>query len=267
MRGASKVMMVAALVLVASLAIVLGLVLVLVVELYCPHLFSRSKRKELRATTPSGTADSTTDNSSQRSHNQSFMASLSSFHAQGVLNAPRNLLFPALSSKDSVDVENQLTKAPTQVSESKNQKPFSASHQFKVLYTESLSPSASLHHNAGASTSKIGGCDDSEENLVYISNPVYNTVNQTGILDTPFGTPDSSPSRLQISGSSSEEEEDGGTTFPITPPLTPMKKLPLEACSVPLRDARSLGTTASYSNSNDGDLSSSLSGSPSASPW
>lgn len=273
MKGASKVMMVAALVMVASLAIVLGLVLVLVAELYCSGLFSR--RKGLKITTSTGTANSTADDSSQQSHNPSFIASLSSFHAQGVLKAPRNLLFPAVSSKDKVDIENQLSQAPTQASESHTQKPFPTSRQFKSFYAEPLSPPASFqpvlkvpNHNSGASTSKNGGLSDCEKNLVYISNPVYdNAVNQTSIVDTPFGTPDSSPSRLEISGSSSEDD-DGGTTFLITPPLTPMKKLPVEACSVPLRDARSLGTTASYSNSNDGDLSSSSSGSPSTShPW
>ncbi|KAK1377582.1 Endochitinase A [Heracleum sosnowskyi] len=273
MKGASKVMMVAALVMVASLAIVLGLVLVLVAELYCSGLFGR--RKGLRTTTSTGTADSTAENSSQQSHNQSFIASLSSFHAQGVLKAPRSLLFPAVSSKNKVDIENQLSQAPTQASESQTQKHFPTSHQFEILCAEPLPLSSSFQpvlkvptHNGGASTSKNGACGHCEENLVYISNPVYdNAVNQTSLADTPFGTPDSSPSRLEISGSSSEDD-DGGTTFPITPPLTPMKKLPVEACSVPLRDARSLGTTASYSNSNDGDLSSSSSGSPSTShPW
>ncbi|XP_074343176.1 uncharacterized protein LOC141681010 [Apium graveolens] len=272
MKGASKVMMVAALVMVASLAIVLGLVLVLVAELYCSGLFGR--RKGLRTTTSTGTANSTAENSSQQSHNPSCITSLSSFHAQGVLKAPRSLLFPAVSSKDKVDIENQLSQAPTQASESRTQKPFPTSHQFRIFFAEPLSPPAPFqpvlkvpNHNGGASTSKNAG-SDCEENLVYISNPVYdNAVNQTSIVDTPFGTPDSSPSRLEISRSSSEED-DGGTAFPITPPLTPMKKLPIEACSVPLKDARSLGTTASYSNSNDGDLSSSSSGSPSTShPW
>ncbi|PIA65058.1 hypothetical protein AQUCO_00100499v1 [Aquilegia coerulea] len=91
-------------------------------------------------------------------------------------------------------------------------------------------------------------------------------------LRTPFETPDTSPSRLGISGSSSEDDDynreasvSSPLSLPLTPPLTPMKKLPAQASSISLRDARSLGTSVSGSDSVNGPSSSS-SGSPRTSP-
>ncbi|KAJ0030359.1 hypothetical protein Pint_13161 [Pistacia integerrima] len=105
---------------------------------------------------------------------------------------------------------------------------------------------------------------DGGEDFVYISNPIYdNDASRLSRADTPFETPDTSPSRLETGGSSGEASSQH--SLPITPPLTPMKKLPAEACSVSLRDARSLGPSRSDSVSNNG-LSSSSSGSPCTSP-
>lgn len=106
---------------------------------------------------------------------------------------------------------------------------------------------------------------------MYISNPIYdNDASRVSGVNTPFETPDSSPSRLEMAGSSSGEDEiaqpsPSSPSSPLTPPLTPMKKLPAEASSISLRNARSLGTSVSDSNSNHG-LSSSSSGSPCTSP-
>lgn len=101
-----------------------------------------------------------------------------------------------------------------------------------------------------------------EEEFIYISNPIYNNSK----VDTPFVTPDTSPSRLderiEFCGEDEVEDEEGDET----PPLTPMKKLPAEGCSVSLRDARSLCTTGSDSNSNNECISTSSLGSPSTSP-
>ncbi|KAI6681833.1 hypothetical protein NL676_035714 [Syzygium grande] len=82
--------------------------------------------------------------------------------------------------------------------------------------------------------------------LVYISNPVCNNdVNcPNRQVNNPFETPGSSPSRLEAGASSSdddnkdiEEAEPSSRRSPATPPLTPVKKLPAQACSVSLRDA------------------------------
>lgn len=274
MKGTSKVIMGATLVMVVTLAIVLGLVMVLLVELYCSLLLRR--RKELRTTTSADIPSGNANNSSQQPQNQSETPSLSSF---GVLRAPRSLLFPAVSGKDKVDIEKE-NPQPPQISESQTQKPVSTSHQFKILYASPPSPplisvtsSQSVHKvptqgGGGASTSSNGVCGDCKENLIYISNPMYdNEASQQSSVDTPFGTPDSSPSRLEMGGSSGDDDDDDDdiTSVPITPPLSPMKKLPAEACSVSLREARSLATSGSDSNSNNG-LSSSSSGSPSTSP-
>ncbi|KAK3041672.1 hypothetical protein RJ639_001482, partial [Escallonia herrerae] len=116
-------------------------------------------------------------------------------------------------------------------------------------------------------TSSHGLCGGCREHLVYISNPIYdNEDGRPSRAETPFETPDTSPSRLETGGSSGDEDRDQSIpssppSLPTTPPLTPMKKLPTEACSVSLRDARSLGTSGSDSNSNNG-RSSSSSGTP-----
>ena len=57
MKGASKVIMGATLVMVVSLAIVLGLILVLLVELYCSLLLRR--RRQLKDSTASYTITNT----------------------------------------------------------------------------------------------------------------------------------------------------------------------------------------------------------------
>ncbi|KAL8189666.1 hypothetical protein R6Q57_029232 [Mikania cordata] len=103
--------------------------------------------------------------------------------------------------------------------------------------------------------------ESGETQLVYISNPIYGEGN-----GTPFETPESSPSRLETEISSSDDErEEVSTKVVVTPPLTPMKKLPTEARSVCLKDVRSLGMSESDTNSNNG-VSSSCSLTPCTSP-
>ncbi|KAI9081366.1 hypothetical protein K1719_036707 [Acacia pycnantha] len=72
------------------------------------------------------------------------------------------------------------------------------------------------------------------------------------VEQTSFETPDTSPSRLERSGSSSGGNEDDDKVEAEesgSPPLFPMKKLPAEACSVSLSNGRSLGTSGSDSHS------------------
>ncbi|GAU48794.1 hypothetical protein TSUD_141120 [Trifolium subterraneum] len=107
-------------------------------------------------------------------------------------------------------------------------------------------------------------CLEEKNQLVYISNPIYEDEEskESGLeLDTPFETPKSSPSHLEKSDSSCDDDDDGeiqvevGVDSPCyTPPLTPMKKLDAEACSVSL--VRSLGTT----NGSDSIISRSVNG-------
>ncbi|KAM7509504.1 hypothetical protein LguiA_019957 [Lonicera macranthoides] len=94
--------------------------------------------------------------------------------------------------------------------------------------------------------------DTDSDNLVYISNPIYDNE-----ADTPFETPDTSPSRLGGEGSSGEEG---------SPAVTPMKKLPADGCSVSLRDLGTSGSEDSNYSKNGGYSSSSASGSPCTSP-
>lgn len=292
MRATSKVIMGATLVMVVCLAIVLGLVLVLLAELYCTLLLRRKRHRlssDLTTTTTFhsavvATSPAINDNSSspqlsaQPNHSPSLP--LASYYAQGVLQAPRSFLYPAISCKedkvsDAIHRKSQLhhhvldvhsNRSPQQIgllSASPSSTSFAASSPHQVRATDVCNEKS---------------CNDAEH-LVYISNPIY--ANDASRVDTPFETPDSSPSRLETGDGSSvdENEEEEETAQPCqpstsscphspitTPPLTPMKKLPAEACSVSLRDARSLGTSGSDSVSDHNGLSSSSSGSPCTSP-
>ncbi|KAL3839869.1 hypothetical protein ACJIZ3_024460 [Penstemon smallii] len=229
---------------VVILAIVLGLVLFLLAELYCSLLLGRRRSSRKKATTA-------TNNAVENSPQQPNAPSLLTFYSQGVLQAPRNFLFPTVSDTNKlVDLEKQF--------------PQSSTPQFDPWPVEQLYlPSAST-------SSRHDG-----EQLMYICNPIYDNEAirlVSNIADnTPFETPDTSPSRLETIGSSSTGGTNSAVSSPssaavvITPPLTPMKRLlvPAEASSICLRDARSLCTTGSdsISNYNEGILSSS-SGSP-----
>ncbi|KAL2555193.1 uncharacterized protein Fot_08812 [Forsythia ovata] len=187
-KSTSKIVMGATIVMIVIVALVLAVVLILLAQLYC-SLFLRRRNKSRFSPTNSIPATP-----QQINGLSAAPSSLSSFYSQGVLPAPRNFLFPAIST----DLEKQNSQVDS----------------------------------------------SSMKQFVYISNPIYDT--------PPFLTPNTSPSQLE------ETIE--------TPPLTPMKKLPDEGCSVSLRDARSLCTTASDSNSNNYCISTSSLGSPSTSP-
>ncbi|XP_022729958.1 uncharacterized protein LOC111285013 [Durio zibethinus] len=291
MKGASKIIMGATLVMVVSLAIVLALILLLLAELYCSLLLRR--RRQLKHSTSGSTVTNTataattptiTTSSFPPQDNQDKSTSrLSSFYAQGVLHAPRNFLFPeALPYK-----QNQLEKDNHhQVFEVRTQESNTSPHQIGIFsptspltsFATSPNPVQEISIQVVTGTTTTTTCEEAAcgtapghgvENFVYISNPIYD--NDAGRPDTPFETPDTSPSRLENSGSSGDDEKTQPSHVgvlhspPMTPPLSPMKKLPAQACSVSLRDARSLATSGSDSNSNNG-LSSSSSGSPCTSP-
>ncbi|KAF5742964.1 serine/arginine repetitive matrix protein 2-like [Tripterygium wilfordii] len=264
MKPTSKVIMGATLVMVVTLAIVLGLVLVLLAELYCSILLRRRRFRRRSSNTPPA--------ASQLSQTERHAASsLSSFYAQGVLQAPRALLFPVVSSKDNkVETEKQLQE----VLEIHTQESGTSPHHIGLISAQSPSasfvPSPQPLKEISVQIATDGGnrvSGGEGENFVYISNPIYDNdhLNRDSRGDnTPFETPDTSPSRLESGDSSGEDEIEVVHSFPLTPPLTPMKKLPAEACSVSLKDARSLDTSAS--DSHDNGLSSSSSGSPCTSP-
>ncbi|XWS17249.1 hypothetical protein CRYUN_Cryun33cG0051400 [Craigia yunnanensis] len=291
MKGASKVIMGATLVMVLSLAIVLGLILVLLAELYCSLLFRRRQLKESTSgSTVSNTATAaiaaTTKATSslppQDNYQDQSVSPLSSFYAQGVLHAPRNFLFPAVFACKQKKLENENHRTLLhQVVEVQAQESNTSSHQMGILSPTSpstsfaTSPDPVQEISIQVGTRSTNTCPGpGVENFVYISNPIYdNDADRPSRPDTPFETPDTSPSRLENSGSSGDDDEKAQPSQshvrlhspPMTPPLSPMKKLPAQACSVSLRDARSLGTSGSDSNSNNG-LSSSSSGSPCTSP-
>ncbi|XP_062090762.1 uncharacterized protein LOC133797023 [Humulus lupulus] len=290
MKGTSKVIMGATLVMVVSLALVLGLILVLLAELYCSLLF---RRRQLRittnttavtdpATTETPSVDSTLQPQDQSSHPPPPPTTppLSSFHSQGVLKAPRSLLFPAISIKDesnTLQTKIQLSQLHHKVIDIPKCEPNSSpSPSISLAVSPKPTQEDKTVSGNGTTCTTTDACNDKgsgvvREHFVYISNPIYdNGESRESGVNTPFETPDTSPSRLEMSGSdSSSGEEDEVAqplhSSPLTPPLTPMKKLPAAACSVSLRDARSLGTSGSDSNSNNG-RSSSSSGSPCTSP-
>nr|XP_016448390.1 PREDICTED: uncharacterized protein LOC107773494 [Nicotiana tabacum] len=265
MKGTSKIKMAAVLIIVVSLAMVLGLVLVLLAEFFCSLLLLRRQRSK---TTINSTSASIAQPPPPRHQDQSIAPILSSFYAQGVLHAPRNFLFP----KDSLSsvIPQVQSGAYTDLNPKKN-------FDFEMQNRNSSPPypsfvqiqSPKLVHEVPLQCS-TSTCTTMEQ-FVYISNPIYdNEKLRPSMVDTPFETPNSSPSYLETIDNSSEKDDEnyGISSSSSTSPsssvqLTPMKKLPAEACSVSLRDVRSIVISGSDSNSNN---SSSSSGSPCTSP-
>nr|KYP61612.1 hypothetical protein KK1_016108 [Cajanus cajan] len=243
MKGTSKVIMGATLVMVVTLAVVLVLIFVLLAELYCSllhrrrHLQNSNSNNTIPATTttqPTTARANASSPSHTTSHPQQQSPPFRSIYAQGVLQAPRSILLPAISCKED--------KAGPR-------KHYSELHQVVQIQ---IQPRES---NSIASPSP-------PPSFVSIAPSKPNHQHPLPMGKNPY----TSPSRLEKVGSSEEDEATPCVTHspPYTPPLTPMKKLPAEACSVSLRGARSLGTSCSDSRSNNG-LSSS-SGSPCTSP-
>ncbi|XP_059287638.1 uncharacterized protein LOC132040957 [Lycium ferocissimum] len=233
MKGNSKVVTAAALVMVVSLAIVLGLVLVLVAELYCSLLIRRRRhlrKTPLSSTTSATVAQSPTEQPQQQQNQSTAPSTLSDFYAQGVLHAPRNFLFPAVTRTDKLDLEMQ---SSSQVSSIHYEVGliFSSpqSHSFISIPSPKLVHRFLLQCSGGSriliihSVTEFNGCWSTQnfymgppllqcstssdieghggatkKQLVYISNPIYdNEACRPSRGDTPFETPDSSPSCLE----------------------------------------------------------------------
>ncbi|MCD7459977.1 hypothetical protein HAX54_042470 [Datura stramonium] len=261
--------MAAILIMVVSLAIILGLLLVLLVEFFCSLLHRRQRQRSktpINFATTSATQLSSSPQYCQRSQRTTNFTTeptsqppppssseqsisptrttLSSFYAQGVLfHAPRNYLFPTISTNkdhhhnfDDLEIVHENIPYPKLV------------HEVPPLLQCSTSSST---------TTTV------EEQFVYISNPIYDHNEEIAFV-TPFETPNSSPSCFEIIDNSSEEEENCGITSVSSTPssvlLTPMKKLPAEACSISL-----IRSESNNSNINSSSSSSS-SGSPCTSP-
>ncbi|KAI3709524.1 hypothetical protein L2E82_39286 [Cichorium intybus] len=235
MMGASNLMMGLTLVLVVCLAVVLGLVLVLLAELYCSILI---RRRQLQQTTNNATtAEPLTTVDDNSSPPLPAHPSLRNIYSQGVLAAPRNLLYPSVAG-DDIEKQQQLPQPP-----------------------ENQESNQDGNIQKGCS----GNSGRKEEDLVYISNPMFDDENgrRSKAGNTPFETPDTSPSRLETEESSGDDEKEEITSLKavVTPPLTPMKKLPAE-----VKSAASVnddgGGGGGDSNSNNGVSSSSSSGTP-----
>ncbi|KAL2342519.1 hypothetical protein Fmac_003804 [Flemingia macrophylla] len=268
----------ATLVMVVTLAVVIVLIFVLLAELYCSLLQRRRHLRNSNTIPTATTAQLTTTiaNNASPSHTASLPQQQSppfrSIYAQGVLQAPTSILLPAISCKEDKAPPKKHYSELHQVVQIQIQPQESSPNASPSPPPSFISIAPSKPNNQHPLSKGKNLCNNDKpcsggEHLMYISNPVYeNDESQGSGANTPFETPGTSPSRLERSGSSEEDESTPCVTHspPYTPPLTPMKKLPAEACSVSLKDARSLGTSCSDSRSNN-DLSSS-SGSPRTSP-
>ncbi|XP_054789320.1 uncharacterized protein LOC129294852 [Prosopis cineraria] len=280
MKGTSKVIMGATLVMVITLAVVLGLILVLLAELYCSLLLRRRRRRRLRNAASRANASSPSSPSLYPQHQSPLPLHFGGIYAHGVLQAPRTLLFPSLAHNDDAAgpklQHSELLQIETQESVSHPH------HQIGLLsafpppalsLTNKATPKLTQEITEQGSISGAGpvfsdNTNSGGEHLVYISNPIYENdeAKCSSGADTSFETPDTSPSRLERSGSSGDDDDDEVEAVASgSPALSPMKKLPAEACSVSLSNGRPLATSGSDSHSINGPSSSS-SASPCTSP-
>ncbi|CAM8891600.1 unnamed protein product [Rhodiola kirilowii] len=203
MKGTSKVIMGATLITVLSLAIVLGLILVLLAELYCSLLVRRRATTSLELPTAAEASPITIQSSAAA-------PPFSRFYSHGVINAPRNFLFPSLASKEENDAVSDTKKTQhSQLSQfldcSSKPRHSSATTSVRILSSKPPSPTADAESSQLQAGEDANGSSKEDEHLVYISNPVFD---ECSGADTPYATPDTSPSRLgNTSGSSDEDDE------------------------------------------------------------
>lgn len=282
MKGTSKVIMGATLIMVVTLAVVLGLIIVLLTDLYCSLLLRR--RRHLRASAAASTstaaaattirtnASPSSPISQPRQHHSPPPSLFTSIYAQGVLQAPRSFLFPLVSSKEELTVaKKQLVELHHQAIQIQIRDLITSPRHLGLLSASSSPPQPiqEVHGSVEGSddTSKQAICG---EHLVYISNPIYENDDESkgsSGSDTPFQTPHTSPSRLETISSSGEDEAAFASPSCNKPLPFPMKKLPAEPSSVSLKDATtSLRNSGSESHSNNGLSSSTSSATPCTSP-
>jgi flagellar basal body-associated protein FliL len=96
MKDTSKVIIGVTLVMVITLAFVIALILVLLVELYCSLLLRRHKLKNKNTNT-----HQTLNNTKTTLTNvsPSHVSNFTNIYSQGVLQAPRNILFPSIEQQ------------------------------------------------------------------------------------------------------------------------------------------------------------------------
>ncbi|KAK9697719.1 hypothetical protein RND81_08G056100 [Saponaria officinalis] len=277
MKGSSKVIMGATMAMVIVLVFVLALVLVLLAELYCSLLL---RRRKLNASKPASLSENISISTPHQTQGM-----LSSFYAQGVLDAPRSFLFPkpprerenrvGFDDVEKVQLHGKLheflrVQSPHQLGLPSSSPSPSYISLIRSQIEPEPKPKPEIEPELDSDIEACHGCK--RENLMYISNPIYdNEAARTSRVDTPFETPDSSPSRMgrTESGSSGDEKEmEMGN--PSSLPLTPMKELPTKSRSVVSRDVpRSLGNSISDSNNTHSHVdrsSSSSSETPCTSP-
>lgn len=199
-----------------SLAVFLTIVILLLADLFCSHLRRRRLRADAIEAPPhkwpkhggpaslspphaAGTADdasvATTATTATTTAREALTSTPPFYYAHGVMCAP--------SRKDLLLAIPRLEAAVWRWSPARRSSP-------------SPSPPRSDEPTARGSSSSCAHSDG----LMYISNPVYERGAPAGHEhDTPFETPDASPSRYGIT-----EEEPGDGAF--SPPLPVMRKLP-----------------------------------------
>ncbi|XP_057538060.1 uncharacterized protein LOC130815588 [Amaranthus tricolor] len=231
------------------LAIVMCLVFVLLAELYCSILL---RRRKLNDKNPDQSMVANPRNPQQpQNQNQLIPSPLSSFYAQGVLDAPRNFLFPKLPINTEIDERPKHGKL--------HQFLRVQSPQLLGLASSSLS-SSTLQMQQPNSKPEINIEVEFEgKNLMYISNPIYDN-EVSGVGATPFETSDSLPPSQLDRNEEKKENEKEMKWSPCSLPLSPMKEVPAKADeSVCLRDAGCLGSSCSESNTRIAQFSSSAS--------
>lgn len=172
MKGSSKVIMGATLVMVVTLAVVLVLIFVLLAELYCSllrrrrHLRNRNSNNTIPSATTARANASPSHTASQPQ--QESTPPFRSIYAQGVLQAPRSILLPAVSCKeDKAGPRKQ--KHYSQLLQIQIQPQDSNSSPSPPPSLISIAPSRSnLCHDDDKQS-----CNGGEKHLVYISNPIY----------------------------------------------------------------------------------------------
>lgn len=254
MKGSSRGVMGETLAMVVSLVLVLGLILVLLAELYCSFFLNRRRLRITSSTTAVAATAASPPQPSQPLHQSTIPFGALLYSQEALHHSHRSFLFPSVPTKDDDDKQElknhfhshtlQIQLEPSTTNTNPPRPPFKL-HPIQELPLQA-SPSAS-----------------DQENHVYISNPIFDN-DESSPEGTAFETPGSSPSQLEMEGSSGGDDNGSPSSrsqeTPSTPPLTPMKKLPAEACSVSLSAARLMGSSGSDSNSNNGASSSSSSG-------
>ncbi|XP_077216505.1 uncharacterized protein LOC143851070 [Tasmannia lanceolata] len=244
MKSTTKLVMGATLITGVTLLLVMALLLVLVAELYCSLLL----RKRRLLQTPNKTHTPSEQNKSEDP--KKMPCSSSNAYAQGVLDPPPRSFLLGFGKEEN----NRELEPPRSI-------PTGTTYT-NLHYFIGLVSTEEEEHVDVVEEKDVGS---SNEEFVYISNPIY----EEGCVvssSTSFETPDTSPSRLEMEDGCSQVcyySSPCSSSGPsvLTPPLTPMKKLPLTASSVTLIDG---GSSLVASDSNV--ASSSSSDSPCTSP-